>query len=300
MPIDAIQKASYPVIIVTGLSGSGKSTALDVLEDMGFFTVDGLPAVLASKMVGMVLREKSLARYSGVVLGMDLRQGAEFRKDFNASMQKLKSQDYTPYIIFFEAKQDVLMKRYASTRRPHPLEKEGLGLERALEMEKIRLSSLRKTADVVIDTSDLSIHDIRRVLQSKWHSLQNLKKRLRIHLISFGFKYGTPAEADMVFDLRFLPNPFFQPELQPLSGLEASVAEYVLAEDPGKTFMQRLTEFLAFVFSQFEAEGRFRLTAAIGCTGGRHRSVAVVEALAKEVADAGYTFSVEHRHLELG
>lgn len=286
------------IIILTGLSGSGKSSALGVFEDMGFFTVDGLPAVLAAQMVRMVA-SASLPNYCGIVIGMDLRQG-DFVEDYEKSLLELREDGYTPRTVFLEAKPDILVKRYATTRRPHPLEKEGLGLEQALEEERSRLAKLRKTADVVVDTSGHSIHDLRRVIQAKWNALRDIKHSMRVHIISFGFKYGTPAEADMVFDLRFLPNPYFVPELKALSGQDAPVALYILNNEPGQTFFKRLAEFLEYLLTLNEAEGRFRLTIAIGCTGGRHRSVAVAEALTERLGTVGYTCSLEHRHLDLG
>ena len=286
------------VVIVTGLSGSGKTTALKVFEDMGFFTVDGLPVALAVQMVSMVAGAE-LSHYKGIALGMDLRE-SEFIGDYEESMRALHNRGFIPRILFFEAKEDVLIKRYATTRRPHPLEKEGLGLEQAIEMERTRIKRLRKMADMVLDTSTYSIHDLRRVIQEKWKNLRHLTKTLRVHMITFGFKYGTPSEADMVFDLRFLPNPYFVPELKPLSGCDKAVADYVLANNPGKEFLARLTDFLVYVLEQYEAEGRFRLTIAIGCTGGRHRSVAVAEALAKTLRAKYKALTLEHRHLELG
>ena len=286
------------VVIVTGLSGSGKTTALKVFEDMGFFTVDGLPVALAVQMVSMVAGAE-LSHYKGIALGMDLRE-SEFIGDYEESMRALHDRGFAPRILFFEAKEDVLIKRYATTRRPHPLEKEGLGLEQAIAMERTRIKRLRKMADMVLDTSTYSIHDLRRVIQEKWKNLRHLTKALRVHILTFGFKYGTPSEADMVFDLRFLPNPYFVPELKPLSGRNQAVADYVLANNPGKEFLARLTDFLVYVLEQYEAEGRFRLTIAIGCTGGRHRSVAVAEALAKTLRAKYKALTLEHRHLELG
>ncbi len=288
----------YPVVIITGLSGSGKSTALDVFEDMGYFTVDGLPAELAPQMVEK-LTKASVFQHKGIALGMDLRQSS-FVADLDSALAELRGNGHSPRIIFFEARPEVLMKRYLATRRPHPLEKEGLGLEQALGMECSRLKRLRKKADLVLDTSDHSIHDLRRVLQGKWKALHQMRRGLRVHLITFGFKYGTPTEADMVFDLRFLPNPYFKEALRPLSGLDAPVAEYVLQSEPGKTFFGRLAEFLEYVIDLYEVEGRFRLTIAIGCTGGRHRSVAVAEKLNERLQQAGFDLSLEHRHMALG
>lgn len=286
------------IVIVTGLSGSGKSTALAVFEDMGFFTVDGLPAVFAPKMIGMTATE-ILSRYKGIALGMDLRQ-TEFNHEYDDALKEMYALGMTPRVIFFEATSAILLKRYATTRRPHPLEKEGLGLEQALAMERNRMRHLRKTAELVVDTSTYSIHDLRRVIQDKWKTLRHLSKSLRVHMITFGFKYGTPSEADMVFDLRFLPNPYFLPELKVQSGLDVAVANFVLTSEPGKEFLSRLSDFLPWILKQFEAEGRFRLTVAFGCTGGRHRSVAVAEALASHLRTQDYSLTMEHRHLNLG
>ena len=289
---------TFPVVIITGLSGSGKSTALSVMEDMGFFAVDGLPASFAPQMIEMI-SHLDLSRYAGVVFGMDLRQ-SDFLHGFEAALDALKKQKFFPNILFFEANPEILLKRYATTRRPHPLEKEGLGLEQSILQERKSLSRLRKKADLVLDTSTYSIHDLRRVIQKKWDEVKKTGKDLRVHIISFGFKYGTPSEADMVFDLRFLPNPYFLDELRPLSGQDKVVADYVLAQEPGKSFFERLEDFLRYVLKLYESEGRFRLTIAIGCTGGRHRSVAVSEALAHKLRESGYSLSLEHRHFSLG
>ena len=290
--------ASTLVIVITGLSGSGKSTALRVFEDMGFFTVDGLPAALVPQFVTM-FSQASLTDYKGVVIGMDLRQST-FAAEYEDAMETLRAAGFSPRLLFIEAKPAVLMQRYATTRRPHPLEKEGFGLEQALKVERSRLKKLRESADMVIDTSTHSVHDLRRALQSKWSIFSKSDRELRVHLITFGFKYGTPSEADMVFDLRFLPNPYFVEELQPLSGKDALVAAYVLHQDPGATFLHKLTDFLLYLLEENEKEGRYRLTIAIGCTGGRHRSVAVAEALNAAFLAHSFVTSLEHRHLELG
>lgn len=288
----------FPVIIVTGLSGSGKSTALNVFEDMGFVAVDGLPVSFAPQVPGMFTSGRGV-EYKGLVFGMDLRR-SEFIADYHKALEELQEQGVTPQLVFLEAQQDVLLKRYAATRRPHPLEREGVGLERALTLERSRMQPLRDSADLVIDSSFYSVHDLRRALQEKWQTLEQSARALRLHLTSFGFKYGAPADADMMFDLRFLPNPYFVPELKPLSGKDAGVSQYVLGSTVGAAFFAKLQEFLNFTFEQNEQEGRFRLSVAIGCTGGRHRSVAMVEALAAVFRQKHYAVSVEHRHLELG
>lgn len=297
-PDQATASQTMALVIVTGLSGSGKSTALAVFEDMGFFAVDGLPAEFVPQMAAMIAGQ-SPSGCTGIALGMDLRQ-RDFDRSSVRMLSELQRLGFSPRIVFLEARPAALVQRYATTRRPHPLEKEGLGLEQAMEMERIRLKQMREAADLVIDTSTHSIHDLRRALQNKWKNLRQLTRILRLHIISFGFKYGVPAEADMVFDLRFLPNPHFVPELRPLSGCDAPVARYVLDLDAGKEFLARLTDFLDFMLEQYEQEGRYRLTIALGCTGGRHRSVAVAEALAAHLRRAEYVLTLEHRHLELG
>lgn len=289
----------FPVVIVTGLSGSGKSTALSVLEDMGFFTIDGLPAFFVLHMLEM-LKHFDQDRHMGIAFGMDLRQTG-FLQEFDKVLDSLRKNDFAPYILFFDAKTEVLLQRYAVTRRPHPLEKDGLGLEQSIAKERATLEKFRAKADLVLDTSAYSIHDLRRVLQRKeWRNLEQQGKDLRVHIVSFGFKYGTPSEADMVFDLRFLPNPYFVEDLRPLSGQDTAVADFVIGTEAAREYLTRLEEFLRFTLEQFEAEGRFRLTIGIGCTGGRHRSVAVAEALANSIKKSGYSLSLEHRHFSLG
>lgn len=302
MPVREKQVPSpaFPIIVVTGLSGSGKSTVLQVLEDMNYFNVDGLPAELLPSMVS-VLNHQALARYRGLVLGMDLRQPG-FVRDFHKSMSNLFDMGLSPFILFVEAKPDVLMRRYATTRRPHPLEREGINLETSLMEERKRLDPIRKVSDLTIDTSRFSIHDLRRVIQKRWSCADKdaRLRSLRVNIISFGFKYGLPVDAEMVFDLRMLPNPYFEPNLRALSGKDQSVAEYVLSGEPGKGFYARLQDFIENTLPLFEQEGRYRLTIGIGCTGGRHRSVAVAEALYNALKKLDYVVTIEHRHMDLG
>ena len=203
-------------------------------------------------------------------------------------------------LLYLEADPAVIMRRYATTRRPHPLEREGVGLEQAVREEMERLAPVREIADKVIDTSSFSIHDLRRIIQRKWNSTLERLHTIKVNLISFGFKYGVPREADLVFDLRFLPNPYFVEELRPQTGKESAIAEYVFSEPLGKEFKKRLIDFLSFLLPLYDAEGRYRITIALGCTGGKHRSVAMTEALMRALKRQDYTVSVEHRHMELG
>ncbi len=296
--LSSLDGRSYPLIIITGLSGAGKSTALNVFEDLGFFTVDGMPVTLVPSILALFTHENP-RNYRGLALGMDLRQ-SDFASEWEKVRHKLKKSSISLQIIFLEASENILVRRYATTRRPHPLESLSLGLEQALEKEKDILSLVRSDAHLVVDTSGFSIHDLRRVIQEKWEYFGQSFSGMRIHLISFGFKYGVPSEADMVFDLRFLPNPFFDPELSHLSGKDKIIADYVLARNPGADYIIRTRDYLAFLIPLVVEEGRYRLTMAFGCTGGRHRSVAVVEDMAAFLKGKDYMVSTEHRHLNLG
>ncbi len=295
---DYLKNGYFPFFILTGLSGSGKSTALDVFEDLGFFCVDGLPASMVVRLVTF-FKSENPCNYRGLALGMDIRQ-FDFHQDWHQTQENLIREGLFPQIIFLEADFEVLIRRYATTRRPHPLESQDLGLEQALEVERDRLMPLRNEAEFIVDTSDFSIHDLRRHLQEKLLSLDRSLQGLRIHILSFGYKYGVPGEADLVFDLRFLPNPYFEPKLQQMTGQDQAVIEYILAREPGQSFQQKLIDFLLYILPLYAREGRYRLTLAFGCTGGRHRSVSVAEKVFKMLQDNYYQVTLEHRHLELG
>jgi len=282
---------------VTGISGSGKSTALKVFEDLGFFCIDGLPSRMSPKLAELILKQDS--EYRGLALGMDMRQ-PEFLDGWDEALSDLVEMGITPQVLFLEARMSELVRRYATTRRPHPLESQKLGLEQALEQEKELLEPIRKSAEMVLDTSNYSVHDLRRVIQTKWSAVEELGRGMRVHLITFGFKYGVPAEADLVFDLRFLPNPYFETELRPLSGLDQAISEYILGSKVGSEFNKRFLDFISYMLPLYADEGRYRITLAIGCTGGRHRSVAMAESVLATLKKKGYAITIEHRHMELG
>lgn len=273
---------------------------LHVFEDMGYFTVDGLPADLVADMLN-VLNGHSLALYNGLAMGVDTREPG-YLALLNRAFEQIEPQGFKPFILFVEASPEALVRRYATTRRPHPLEREGLNLKQAMLEEKQRLTAMRDMADLVLDTTSYNIHDLRRSIQNKWRNLQAQEglRLLRINLISFGFKYGLPAETEMAFDLRFLPNPYFVPELREFTGRDQPVADYVLGSEEGGRFYRLLENFLLDTLPMFEAEGRFRVSIAIGCTGGKHRSVAFAEALNNALTKAGYLVTLEHRHMSLG
>ena len=290
-------KTHFPVIVVTGLSGSGKSTALRVFEDLGYFCVDGMPVGMLPKLAAM-FQEKD-PKHRGLVLGMDLRQD-DFIAEWEQANAELAADGLQVQVLFLECRLETLVTRYATTRRPHPLESVEMGLEQALEKEKELLDPIRKVSALVLDTTDYSIHDLRRIIQEKWSVLEVQGKSMRVHVVTFGFKYGVPLEADLVFDLRFLPNPYFDDSLREMSGKDKAVADYVLGREPGATFKKKFLDFLTYLLPLYAQEGRYRMTLAIGCTGGRHRSVSMAEEVFSKLKEDGYSVAIEHRHLELG
>ncbi len=287
-----------PVVVVVGLSGSGMSTALQVFEDLRFVTADGLPPLVLPEMARL-LKEQSLGHAHGIALGVRLPATGLY-DDLIHALKYITPEGDRPVLLFLCADPAVILRRYATTRRPHPLEREGVGLENAMEEELLRLAPVREAADIVIDTSDFSVHDLRRTIQRRWRAESERLRSLKVNIITFGFKYGVPSEADLVFDLRFLPNPFFVEGLRPLSGKDKAVVDYIFADPPAQEFRQRFLDFMSFLLPYYDAEGRYRLSVAIGCTGGRHRSVAVAEALGSMLRKQDYAVSMEHRHMELG
>lgn len=286
------------VVLVSGLSGAGKSSVLNVFEDLGFFCIDGLPLQALPSIISLFYQE-NIFRYKGLALGLNPLE-RNFLQDWEEIHRELQEQKVRVQLIFIEAATDVLLRRYATTRRPHPLEKREGGLENAIYFEQKHLESVREKADLVIDSSQYSIHDLRRIVQEKWDFLSKSGLGMHLYFVTFGFKYGIPKEADLMFDLRFLPNPYFDESLRPLCGKDKVVADYVLLSETGREFYTRFLDFLNYTVPLFAKEGRYRLTIAIGCTGGRHRSVAFAEALFQHFQDVGYAASLEHRHLALG
>jgi UPF0042 nucleotide-binding protein len=280
--------AAHQVVVVTGLSGAGRSTALRVLEDAGFFCVDNLPPALAPELVALAHREGRLNR---VGLGIDVRTGA-FLDGAEQTLASLEAGGHEVRVIFLDCADDVLVRRFSETRRPHALADEG-DLHGAIAGERERLAGLRDRADVVIDTTDFTVHDLRR------HLIDYLVRdsehpSMVVRLVSFGFKYGIPVHADLVFDLRFLPNPHFVEELRPKTGQDADVANYVLGAPETQELLKRLRPLLDYALPQYAREGKAYLTVALGCTGGRHRSVAMAEELGRQLGDQ-HRVVVSHR-----
>ena len=283
-------------LIVTGMSGAGKTRAADVLEDMDYYCVDNMPAALLPKLAEFCLGAG--ARYENVALVTDIRDagGAASIMEALDALGELGC-DYR--ILFMEASVPVLIRRYKETRRPHPLQSEAGSIENAVELEALRLARLRDNADFIIDTSDLTLGQMQRRI----HELLlggAVDKTLRVNMLSFGFKYGIPAEADMVLDVRFLPNPFYVASLRDKTGMDAPVRDYVFSHEVAVEFLDRMEELLAFLLPQYVEEGKHTLTVAVGCTGGKHRSVAVASALAGCVNSLGHTATLVNRDISKG
>jgi UPF0042 nucleotide-binding protein len=283
-------------IVVTGLSGAGKSQAIRALEDLGYFCVDNLPTALIPTMAG--LSKRGSGDLPKVAIVADVREGS-FVREFPKVWARLKAtRGLDPVLIFLEASHETLVRRFSESRRPHPLAHDRPVVE-GLKLERRRMQKIRALADEVVDTSTLTVHQLRdRFL--RFSEARGSRQRLLVTLLSFGFKHGLPVDADLVFDVRFLPNPHFVERLRPRTGRDASVVKFLQRQPVYGPFMDRLIAFLEFVVPQYVREGKSYLTIAIGCTGGRHRSVMVAEALRPVLgAIKGVRTDVRHRDLEV-
>ena len=278
-------------VIVTGISGGGKSTALKMLEDAGFYCVDNLPVSLIEKFVELISMPNS--EISKVALGLDVRTDQSF-EDTTRILKQLKQKGYKFEILFMEAGENVLIKRYKETRRVHPLALDGR-VEDGVRMERKVLENVRRNADYVIDTSNLLTRELKEELDRIF--VENGEyNSLMVTVMSFGFKYGIPADADLVFDVRFLPNPFYIDELKEKTGNDKEVQDYVMNHAESEAFMNKLTDMIQFLIPNYVKEGKNRLVIAIGCTGGKHRSVTLANELYKRMKDKGnYGMKLYHR-----
>ncbi|MDQ0508685.1 UPF0042 nucleotide-binding protein [Peptoniphilus ivorii] len=277
------------LLVITGLSGAGKSQALKAAEDMGYYCVDNLPPALFPKFIEMVEE----AQMPLVALALDIRSGLFF-KELDVAIDTLNREVGDVTVVYLEADSHVLIKRFKELRRPHPLSST---LERGIEEEKKRMQPLRERADHIIDTSHLTNYNLKLRLKS---ILRQEQGTLGLSVISFGFKHGILEEADLVFDMRFLPNPFYVPALKPFSGMSEKTADYVLERPEAQAFLDWVEGYIVKFGDCYVKEGKDMLTIGIGCTGGYHRSVAVAEALAKRFNDAGYSVVAGHRDLGRG
>ena len=281
-------------VIVTGMSGGGKSTVLKMLEDAGFYCVDNLPISLVEKFVELISMPNS--EVSKVVLGLDVRSDQSFM-DATRVLETLKQKGYQFEILFMDADEKVLIKRYKETRRVHPLAPDGR-VEDGIRMERKVLENIRKQADYVIDTTNLLTRELKEELHRIFVENEEYNS-LMVTVMSFGFKYGIPADADLVFDVRFLPNPFYIDELKHKTGNDKEVQDYVMNNEESAIFMDKLTDMIQFLIPNYVKEGKYRLVIAIGCTGGKHRSVTLANELYKRMKDAGnYGIKLYHRDVD--
>lgn len=276
------------VIIITGLSGSGKTVALNAFEDSGFFCVDNLPVSIIETFINLSLRTPTISK---IAIGVDIRE-RKFLTNFSESISALRKK-LKVKIVFLEAAYDVLTRRFKETRRPHPLGFKDL--KRALHKESSLLAPIRQEADEIIDTSSLNPHELRKLITTSY--TQQGPKEMSVNIVSFGFKYGVPLEADLLFDVRFLPNPFFVKELKEHPGTSSKVSSFVLSQEETKQFMGKLNPLLSYLVPLYMEEGRSYLTIAIGCTGGRHRSPAISEEIKKALKKQKLEVTVTHRDM---
>lgn len=278
-------------VIVTGMSGAGKSSTLKMLEDAGFFCVDNLPIQLIKKFARLIMQ----GNQSKVALGIDIRSGQAL-KEMDSILQDMKKSDIPYEILYLDCTPEVLVKRYKETRRIHPLSGGGR-VEKGITMERERLAFLRKNADIIIDTSHLLIRDLKLQINKIFMADEKFSN-FYVTILSFGFKYGIPVDADLVFDVRFLPNPYYIPELKHKTGRDKEVSQFVMEADAAKEFLDKLEDMLEFLIPHYITEGKNQLVVGIGCTGGKHRSVTLTNELAHRINNTEYGLKIEHRDIE--
>ncbi len=285
-----MSESQIDVILVTGMSGAGRSTATRALEDIGWFVVDNLPPTLMTNVVDYVAQRTGSRKVAVVA---DVRGGQLF-EELRESLAAIKAAGHDLRVLFLEAGDEALVRRYESSRRPHPLQRDD-SLLGAVQRERNLLSDLRADADIVVDTSNLNVHELRRSIEASFGDDDHVA--LRATVMSFGFKYGIPVDADLVADLRFLPNPYWDPKLKDLTGLDAAVNDYVVASDQAQEFLTKYAELIDLVEDGYLREGKRFVTIAMGCTGGKHRSVAMAENLSARLVKSGVEVRVVHRDL---
>src|SRR5437763_1111672 len=285
--------APLSFVVITGLSGAGKSFAIKCFEDMGCFCVDNLPTTLIPTFADLIMRsEQPIHR---VALGVDVREGAYLSRLLD-TIRELRARGHAVEVLFLEASEEALVRRYHETRRRHPLAGDGNALD-GIRAERRALSDLREIADRILDTSALTVHQLKDRLVELYVA-PKARPGLATSLVSFGFKHGVPFDADLVFDVRFLPNPHFVEKLRPLDGREPEVREFVMTHEESRELLRHVQDFLRFVLPAYQREGKAYLTIAVGCTGGRHRSVALIEELRPFIEGLGLAPTVVHRDID--
>jgi UPF0042 nucleotide-binding protein len=291
-PPAPVPVADLQLVIVTGLSGAGKSNAMKVFEDLGFYCVDNLPPALLPKFADLCLQSEGRVRRAA--LGLDIR-GGEFFNDFFGALGQLEAMGVDAQIIFLDAADDILVRRYEETRRKHPLAHTG-GVLEGIQAERHRLEAVKEKADKIVDTSTLSVRELRNTIVETFVR-GGEASTLSVTVVSFGYKYGIPLDADLVFDVRFLPNPHYDEALQALPGSSPQVRAFVLDAPATGEFMRHLTELMNYLLPQFVREGKSHLTLALGCTGGKHRSVVLADELGPFFTRAGFRVAIHHRDI---
>lgn len=281
-------------IIVTGLSGAGKSEATNALEDMGYFCVDNLPPKLIKKFAEVC--KQSQGSIDKVALVMDIRGGIFF-DDLFESLSELSKEQFQYEILFLDTSDEVLVKRFKEKRRSHPLAPGGRVIT-GIELERQKLRDVKDKADVIIDTSKYAIKDLREEMARKFGDKEMPEKQMAITILSFGFKYGIPVDSDLVFDVRFIPNPFYIPELKPFSGNDEPVKNYVMEQTETQTFLEKANDMFEFLIPNYQKEGKRQLIISIGCTGGRHRSVAIANSIYETLRANNHDVYIEHRDIK--
>ena len=290
---DTAPERALHLVIVSGLSGSGKTQALKCLEDIGFFCVDNLPPALFLSFAEFCSQRSHTVRK--IALCIDIRE-REFFSDFSENLERLQANVSDVELLYLEANDEVLTRRFSESRRPHPLLPRQPVLE-GIRLERQRLGELRAHADRVLDTSELTVHELRDWMVQQYGDPEH-RHSMKVFVLTFGYKFGVPYEADLVFDVRFLQNPHFVPELRPLTGNDKNIQLYVLDNNEAQGFLEHMKAFFAFLLPLFERERRSYLTIAIGCTGGRHRSVAIANKVQELFGLLGYNVTLSHRDLD--
>ena len=283
------------IVIVTGLSGSGKTTVLKVLEDLGFYCVDNLPPILFPRFIELC-EGFTWEKIPQIALGMDIRE-REFLNEYPKIFSQLREQGYNPEVVFLESSDEVLVRRFSETRRLHPIAREGSSILEQIKMERERLAPLRETASLVLDTSQYTVHELQKEIFRAFQ-MTTAKSRLTIHLVSFGYRFGIPFDADLVVDVRFIPNPYFINELRPLSGNDEKVKAFISEKQETQVFFEKFKSLLDFLIPLYEKEGKSNLTIAVGCTGGRHRSVSIVNLIKVFFNKEVFTIHIRHRDVD--
>lgn len=280
-------------VIVTGMSGAGKSSVLKMLEDLGYFCVDNLPVRFIPKMTSMVLEEQDTI--DKMVLGIDIRN-LQGLAELDAILDSMKEEGYPYEVLFLEADDAVLVKRYKETRRNHPLALQGR-IDKAISAERVELAHVKNRADYILDTSHMLVRELKHEVDRIFLGEEEYENFF-VTILSFGFKYGIPEDSDLVFDVRFLPNPYYIPELKPLTGNDRPVYDYVMAAEQAKEFSSQLYNMVQFLIPNYITEGKNQIVISIGCTGGKHRSVTIARALEERMKALPYTVKIEHRDIE--